>query len=89
MRLSTDSKDPAYMQGLCGGVTVFLDGIERTGVFTADEEGRHIVIAKRDERGHMAVDREKGEVVRETLHGDVRIELADGTRKALQMLGVI
>lgn len=89
MRLSTDPNDPAYTQGLCGGIKVFLDGIERCNVVTADEEKRLVVVHPLDERGHLKVDWPAGEVVKETLHGHVRIELTDSTRRTLQHLGVL
>lgn len=89
MRLSIDPNDPGYTKGLCGGIKVFLDGIERCNVVTADEEKRLIVVHPLDERGRLQLDREKGEVVRETLHGDVRIELNESTRRTLQHLGVL
>jgi hypothetical protein len=89
MRLSTDPNDPAYTQGLCGGIKVFFNGIERCNVRTADEEKRLVVVLVVDEHGCFQVDREKEDVLTEALYGDVRIEITDSTRKTLQLLGAI
>jgi hypothetical protein len=88
MRLSADPNDPAYAP-LTGGIRVFLDGIERCNVVTADEEKRLVVVHPLDERGNLILNRERDEVVTETLHGHVRIELTDSTRQTLQLLGVL
>ncbi len=77
MRLSTIKGDPGHVANSYG-VKVFLDGIERKGVFTADEEARLIVIAVHDEHGRMRLNEARTDVLRETLHGDVRIELPPG-----------
>ena len=77
MRLSTIKTDPGYVRN-CYGVKVFLDGIERAKVFAADEEARLIVIAAVDEGGRMRLTKDRTEVLKETLRGDVRIELPPG-----------
>jgi len=78
MRLSTDIDDPGFTPHT-QNVKVFLNGVERTGVITADEEKRLIIVHKRDENGRLMF-RSAGmaygpEFERETLYGDVRIEI--------------
>jgi len=82
MRLSANPDDPGYAawgEILSSGksVRVFLNGIERSGVMTADETERFIVMAKRDERGEIVFDRQREEFVLETLRGDVHVEVID------------
>lgn len=80
MRLSALADDPdfsAYQDLLRSGKTarVFLNGIERTGVVTADEAGRFIVMTKRDEHGNLVPDASGENIAYETLLGDVHIEV--------------
>jgi hypothetical protein len=63
------------VDGPCPGVKVFYNGAERRRVFVADEEQRLIVAAMLDEQGRMQLNRERDDVKKETLCGDVRIEL--------------
>lgn len=56
---------------------VFLDGVERKCVFTADEEKRLVVVAKLNDKGLMQLNEDHTEVVKETLYGTVRIEPMD------------
>ncbi|HDR2381254.1 TPA: hypothetical protein QCH82_004099 [Enterobacter kobei] len=51
---------------------VYLDGVEVKHVFTADDEKGEVIAAVHDEYGHMVV--ENGEVKRQALFGNVRIE---------------
>lgn len=76
MRLSVDEDDPGFSP-LFRGVRVHLDGIERTRVVTADEEQRLIVRYFTDERGLMRLNKAGDGAERETLTGDVRIEVPD------------
>lgn len=72
MRVSVDKDDPGYSPQHMGA-KVFLDGIERSQVVTADEEQRLIIRYVTDQKGRLVIDRNG--VLRETLVGDVRIEL--------------
>lgn len=83
MRLSVDKNDPGYVPRYLGA-RVYLDGIERSRVITADEEQRLIVRCVTDERGRPVLNRERNEVARETLHGEVRIELSDKARALVE-----
>lgn len=75
MRTSVDADDPGYANwSKHPRMRVFLDGIERNGVFTADEEARLIVMAVRDESGNLRLNADRTEVLRETLYGHVRLE---------------
>lgn len=56
-----------------GRARIFLDGIERTHVIAADEEGRTITRIKTDENGDALVDRIAEDYRYETLRGDVAI----------------
>jgi hypothetical protein len=77
MRLSMDEGDPGYSP-LARGVRVFLDGIERTMVVTADEEKRALVRYVTNDKGRLRVNATGDDIERETLHGDVRIEVPAG-----------
>jgi hypothetical protein len=54
---------------------VFLDGEERTKVIEADEEGRYLVRYRTDEKGDAILNADGSDVLRECMHGDVRIDL--------------
>lgn len=77
MRLSTDKDDPGYSP-TAFGARVFFNGAEVRGVFTADEEKRLIVQAVFDSAGRYQLAPCRTKVLRETRHGDVRIELPQG-----------
>ena len=74
MRVSVDKHDPGYAPILVGRVKVFVDGHERSGVITADEEARMLVVACVNERGVHQLNNDRTEVKRETVYGHVRIE---------------
>lgn len=76
MRLSCDRNDPGYHPAATK-VRVYLNGAERTKVITADEEARLIVRFQTDEKGRLIKNEKRDDVLRETLYGDVRIELPD------------
>lgn len=76
MRLSADQGDPGFRPNT-QNVKVFFNGVERTHVITADEERRTVVVCALDERGHVQIDWWSGEIRRETLYGDVRIEISE------------
>lgn len=70
MRMSVDSSDPDFHPGawLC---RVFLEGVERNNVITADEERRLAVLYKLDQDGrYIEVD---GKLATETFYGAVLI----------------
>lgn len=74
MRVSCNKDDPGYENfvRMGGRVRVLLDGIERNGVVTADEEKRMIIMHARDERGNFIL---KGdELVTEVWRGNVHVE---------------
>jgi hypothetical protein len=78
MRLSVDKDDPGCVEGIsCTRVTVFFNGEEKRTVITADEEQGMIVCAVLDEMGRVQIDKAKGEAMKETLYGNVRIEVPD------------
>lgn len=81
MRLSIISDDPGYVGGPVN-VKVFFNGVERSHVFTADEDKRLVVVAALDERGRMQATADREEVLKETLHGDVRIDMPEERRAA-------
>jgi hypothetical protein len=74
MRVSCDKGDPGYENfvRMGGRVRVLLDGIERSGVITADEEKRMIIMHKRDERGNFVLNGD--ELVTDVWNGNVHIE---------------
>lgn len=67
MRLSVQENGP------CPDVRILLDGIERTRVVEADEEGRFIVVHKVDERGKLVLNAARDAVDRDRLEGLVTI----------------
>jgi hypothetical protein len=50
---------------------VLLDGIERSRVIEASEEGRYIVIFKNDDRGNFVFNESGTELLTERLEGSV------------------
>ena len=52
-------------------ITVYLNGGEVKDVFSADDDKGELIVAARDNRGHLTA--EKGEIKRQTLFGQVRI----------------
>lgn len=79
MRISVDSDDPGFSPLAAGtGLKVFLGGIEISHVVTADEERRELVRLVTDERGQLRLNAERDGAERETLRGDVRIEVPAG-----------
>lgn len=77
MRLSSIHGDPGYFEGRYG-VRVFLDGVEVSHVFTADEERRLIVQGDLDEKGRLQLSDDKQDVRMVTRYGEVRVELPAG-----------
>ncbi|SXF15109.1 hypothetical protein WCU47_07030 [Klebsiella quasipneumoniae] len=53
-------------------ITVYLNGVEVKHVFSADDDKGEVIAAVLDSRGYPTV--ENGEVKRQTLSGQVRIE---------------
>jgi hypothetical protein len=75
VRISVNRDDPGYENFVSWQrARVFLDGVERNGVVTADEEARLIVMVARDEAGDVRLNKEGTEVLYETLYGHVRVE---------------
>ncbi|KQP02468.1 hypothetical protein [Pseudorhodoferax sp. Leaf265] len=54
---------------------MLLDGVEQTGVLTADEERGYIVRYCRDAAGRFFLNEDRTEVVREQVSGAVRVDL--------------
>lgn len=81
MRISTDRDDSGYT-AFAFAAKVFFNGAEVRGVFTADEEKRLIVQAVFDSAGRYQLAPCRTKVLRETRHGDVRIELLRGHPQA-------
>lgn len=75
MKLSADEGHPNY-HPQASRVKVFLEGAERKHVVFADEEGRHAIIWKLDEHGHIMI--KDGEAQMEHFWGHVRIETPPG-----------
>jgi hypothetical protein len=76
MRISSDPADRSYSNHLMHPkVKVYLDGIERSGVITADEERRTVVMVARDQKGNLIVD--GNDLRRESLLGTVHVEVID------------
>jgi hypothetical protein len=82
MRLSIDPDDPGFDPRAVGCATaeirITLDGLEQSGVITADEEAGLIVALLRDKDGRLIHDWTKGEPARVERRGVVAIELPAG-----------
>lgn len=87
MRVSCDVDDEGYAPLAVRHCKVFLDGVERCHVITADEEKRMAILHVLDEHGRPKVDR--GEIKRETFYGNVRVELDAVARERLQRFGAL
>lgn len=76
MRVSVDKEDPGYVN-FVPGTKVYLDGVERPGVFTADEDQGFLIGAPLDAQGKPAliVDKHTGKVLRTAVLGAVRVEV--------------
>jgi len=84
MRLSTYEDDPGYkawkaLQPHLRCVA-YLGGVRQKTVFMADTEEGTIVKAALEADGSIKVDRDKGEIVTETLMGTVTIEFEDPSK---------
>lgn len=77
MRVSTLSEDPGFIPGPYAGIRVFFNGYERNDVFTADDNLGVVVVPVRDKNGHFRLTANGDEVLKETLHGIVRIEFPE------------
>ncbi|TAK94682.1 MAG: hypothetical protein EPO09_09145 [Aquabacterium sp.] len=77
MRLSVDKSDPGY-HPLTFGVKVYLCGVPAKFVVTADEEKGMCVMHVLNEHGQPQLNRERTEVLTETVYGSVRIEIPEG-----------
>ena len=71
MRLSLRKDDPAYNPAATH-CKVFLEGVQRTDVLTADEERRYALLEKRDEHGRPVIAQREIQTVE--FWGHVRIE---------------
>jgi hypothetical protein len=78
MRISSEQRDEAFhpYYGMC---RVFLGGVERKYVVSADEGKRHAVTVKLNGEGNPVI--KAGEIQTEDFWGDVRIECPDWLRK--------
>ena len=76
MNLSLDKNDPAYSPGVIA--KCYLNGVQVDRVITAYEDLGFLVRYQADENGRIKLNESRTEALRETLHGDVRIELIRG-----------
>jgi hypothetical protein len=78
MRASVHKDDPGYFpMDQTRRIRIFFEGVEVSGVVTADEEQRLIVQLDRDEKGRLYVDRKTGCAATVTRYGHVRIEVGE------------
>ncbi|WLS01743.1 hypothetical protein [Shinella oryzae] len=83
MRLSSDKDDAGYrawceLNGDDKRVTVFLDGVEQRDVTMADDEAGEVRRCVRTPAGNIAVDKNAGEFLMETVKGSVEIQITEG-----------
>jgi hypothetical protein len=83
MRLSSDKNDPGYalwrkITDSGKRVRVYLDGVEQdaANATVADERNGYITRAVLDGDGELTLNETKTEVLRETVRGAVRIDIA-------------
>jgi hypothetical protein len=74
MRKSVDPHDSAYDPAFAQA-RVWLDGVERWNVVTADEEKRIALVFKLDERGEVVLDENNAPILEE-FRGNVLIREA-------------
>ncbi|HBH9402255.1 TPA: hypothetical protein KYC69_002840 [Escherichia coli] len=73
MRLTVLNDDPGErIEPGRERITVYLNGVEVKHVFSADDDKGEVIAAVLDRRGYLTA--ENGEVKRQTLLGQVRIE---------------
>lgn len=80
MRVSCDVSDIGYSnwRHLFGGkVDVFLDGARIEKAVMADEDEGTVIRLKSDAEGNPIINEARDAVIRETLHGSVRIAAKD------------
>ncbi|MBD7992830.1 hypothetical protein H9643_18805 [Ochrobactrum sp. Sa2BUA5] len=70
MRISADKNDPGFQPGIMSKYDVYFEGTRQEFVVTADVEAGVLVRCMSDEQGLIVVD---GELVEETLRGDVKL----------------
>ena len=81
MRISSDPSHPAFSD--CASMCrIFLDGVERNNVITADEEGRIAVTQRLDVHGHPAL--KAGKPMVDEFCGAVRIECPAWLRQEIE-----
>lgn len=78
MRISTEKNDPGYRlyaEAQAQGIhyLVELNGERIRRVITADDVTSEVVVPAQNADGSLRIDRTKGEVLRETLRGRVRL----------------
>lgn len=83
-RISTEKGDPgerryAELSGDGKRVRVFLDGVEQKDAVTADPGLGIVKRAVVTENGNIAINKATGEIFYETVSGDVRVEVFEGT----------
>ena len=71
--MSADKKDPGY-ENLNNSARIFLDGIEKTRVITADEEPGYLLRYATTDAGEIVIAPCGTELVTETLYGRVVIQ---------------
>jgi hypothetical protein len=72
--MSADKKDPGY-ENLNHAARIFLDGIEKTRVITADEELGYLLRYVTTDSGETVIAPCGKELVMETLYGRVVIQI--------------
>ena len=81
MRVSASPSDPHYVgKGNLGRYTVFLDGKEIGKVVSADDFLGEVIVYRVDLQGRAMMNAAGDDVLREVLHGEVRI--VDGLAKS-------
>jgi hypothetical protein len=75
VRISSNPRDRGYAPLASRNARVWLAGVERKDVITADEEQRFALCVVFDEHGRAVVDEKTGKPKTVDFYGDVRVEL--------------
>lgn len=76
-RYSCEHTDPGwsnYHRQRMKSVRILLDGKDVTEVITADEEQGYILRHKTDDNGHILINFDAQETLKEELHGKVKVK---------------
>lgn len=75
MRISADSKSKYYSPA-AHRATVYLDGVRRDNVITADEERGHVICYSLDKNGNAILNSQGDDFLFQLISGVVKVDIA-------------